>query len=199
MRRISAIENVTLDGVMQSPGRPDEDTRNGFAQGGWASRYMDHVAAEEMGRGQQEASRFGSAMLFGRVTYADFASVWPAQPDHPITAFFANVDKYVVSNSLPDDLPWARSHVLRGDAVEVVRQLKETDGPDLNILGSGVLVRSLQAADLIDGYVLSIHPLVLGEGSQLFDRSNRLSSLKLVRSVPTTTGVIIATYEVERT
>ena len=198
MRRISVIENITLDGIMQSPGRPDEDTRNGFTQGGWASRYMDHVAAEEMGRGQQEASQFGSAMLFGRVTYADFATVWPAQVDNPLTEFFANIDKYVVSNTLPDELPWVRSHVLRGDGVDVIRQLKEADGPDLNILGSGVLVRSLQEANLIDTYVLSIHPLILGEGFRLFERSDVLSALKLVRSVPTTTGVIIATYEVER-
>jgi dihydrofolate reductase len=181
MRRTSVIENITLDGIMQSPGRPDEDTRNGFAQGGWASRCMDQVAAEEMGRGQQEASEFGSVMLFGRITYTDFATVWPAQVDNPLTEFFANIEKYVVSNTLPDELPWVRAHVLRGDGVDEIRKLKETEGPDL-----------------IDTYTLSIHPLILGKGFRLFDRSDAFSSMRLVRSVPTTTGVIIATYEVER-
>lgn len=198
MRRITAIENVTLDGVMQSPGREDEDTRNGFTHGGWASRNMDEVAAKEMGFGQQVASEHGSAMLFGRVTYTDFANVWPQQEGSPFKTFFEQVDKFVISNTLVEPLGWTRSHLLEGDAVDIIRTLKETPGPDLNILGSGVLVRSLQAADLIDAYVLSIHPLILGEGFRLFEGAGLPSILKLVRSVPTTTGVIIATYDVDR-
>ncbi|HWK81858.1 MAG TPA: dihydrofolate reductase family protein [Thermomicrobiales bacterium] len=200
MRRITAIEHVTLDGVMQAPGRPDEDTRGGFTHGGWAGPYMDEVMAREMGRGREEASG-SAAMLFGRRTYEDFFSVWPKQVDSPFSAFFNGVHKLVVSTTLAEPLPWVRSTLLAGDAVKTVGALKATDGPDLNILGSGELVRSLHRAGLIDAFVLSIIPLTLGSGQTLFapgERNDHMARLTLVRSVPTTTGVIIATYEVNR-
>lgn len=197
MRRITAIENVTLDGVMQAPGRPDEDTRGGFTHGGWAGPYMDEVMAQEMGRGREDAAS-SAAMLFGRRTYEDFFRVWPNQTDSPFSAFFNGVEKLVVSNTLADPLPWQRSTLLAGDAVETVGALKATEGPDLNILGSGELVRSLHRAGLIDAFVLSIFPLTLGTGQTLFapdERHDRVAGLTLVRCVPTSTGVIIATYE----
>lgn len=197
MRRITAIENVTLDGVMQAPGRPDEDTRGGFTHGGWAGPYMDEVMAQEMGRGREDAAS-SAAMLFGRRTYEDFFRVWPNQTDSPFSAFFDGVEKLVVSNTLADPLPWQRSTLLAGDAVETVGALKATAGPDLNILGSGELVRSLHRAGLIDAFVLSIFPLTLGTGQTLFapdERHDRVAGLTLVRCVPTSTGVIIATYE----
>lgn len=193
MRRITAIENISLDGVMQAPGRPDEDTRGGFTHGGWAGKYSDEVAQQEMMRGQAAAVA-SAAMLFGRRTYEDFAQVW--QGSDPISAFFAGIEKLVVSNTLSKPLSWARSSLLRGDAVDVIGALKATDGPDLNILGSGELVRSLHRAGLIDVFRLSIHPLTLGGGQTLFAPDDHGAELTLVRSVPTTTGVIIATYEV---
>lgn len=198
MRRITAIEHVTLDGVMQAPGRQDEDTRGGFTHGGWAGPYMDEVMAREMGREEASGS---AAMLFGRRTYEDFFSVWPKQVDSPFSAFFNGVDKLVVSTTLAEPLPWVRSTLLAGDAVKTVGALKATDGPDLNILGSGELVRSLHRAGLIDAFVLSIFPLTLGSGQTLFapgERNDHMARLTLVRNVPTTTGVIIATYEVNR-
>lgn len=195
MRRITAIELVTLDGVMQAPGRPDEDRRGGFIHGGWAGKYSDEVARQEMTRGRAEATS-GAAMLFGRRTYEDFATVW--QGNDPISAFFAEMEKIVISNTLADPLPWAHSTLVRGDAVETIGALKATEGPDLNILGSGELVRSLHKAELIDAFVLSIHPLTLGNGQPLFLSDEHLAELTLVRCVPTTTGVIIATYEVNR-
>ncbi|MGC4191338.1 MAG: dihydrofolate reductase family protein [Thermomicrobiales bacterium] len=200
MRRITAIENVTLDGVMQAPGRPDEDTRGGFTHGGWGGRYMDDVMAREMGRGREEAT-MAAAMLFGRRTYEDFFAVWPKQTDSPFSAFFNTVDKLVVSNTLTEPLPWERSTLLRGDAVETVGALQATDGPNLNILGSGELVRSLHKAGLVDTFILSIFPLTLGTGQTLFapnEQHDHVAEMTLVRSVPTTTGVIIATYEVNR-
>ncbi|MGB3328258.1 MAG: dihydrofolate reductase family protein [Thermomicrobiales bacterium] len=195
MRRITAIENVTLDGVMQAPGRPDEDTRGGFAHGGWAGPYNDAVGMEEASRGM--AASASSAMLFGRRTWEDFATVWN-RPGEPFSDFFAGIDKYVVSSTLTEPLAWARSILLAGDGVEAIRALKATDGPDLTILGSGALVRSLHTAGLIDVFRLSIHPLTLGSGQTLFTPDDHLADMTLVRSVPTTTGVIIATYEVKR-
>lgn len=193
MRRITAIENVTLDGVMQAPGRPDEDTRGGFRHGGWGGRYSDEVAMQEASRGMAEVS--DAAILLGRRTWEDFANVWN-RPGERFSDFFAGIDKYVVSNTLTEPLSWARSFLLAGDAVETIGSLKAVDGPDLTIHGSGALVRSLHRAGLIDSFVLSIYPLTLGSGQTLFTADDHLAEMTLVRSVPTTTGVIIATYEV---
>ena len=161
MRTITVSNSVTLDGVMQAPGRPDEDRRGGFAHGGWANPYFDPVMIEsagvEMGRGTE--------MLFGRRTYDDFAAVWPNMPaDNPFTKVLNEARKHVVSNSLSEPLSWTNSALLRGKAVDTVRALKAGDGPDLVILGSGELLRSLMRHDLIDEIRLLIHPLVLGSG-----------------------------------
>jgi dihydrofolate reductase len=191
MRTITVSNSVTLDGVMQAPGRPDEDRRGGFEHGGWANPYFDPLMIEsagvEMGRGAE--------MLFGRRTYADFASVWPHMPDdNPFTRVLNDARKHVISNTLREPLAWRNSTLHAGDAPETVARLKAEDGPDLVILGSGELLRSLMRHDLIDEIRLLIHPLVLGSGRRMFDDDLPLTRFKLSDSQPTTTGVIIARY-----
>jgi dihydrofolate reductase len=191
MREITVFNSVTLDGVTQAPGRPDEDTRGGFANGGWAAPYMDEV----MGRVAAEGMAGPGALLLGRRTYEDFHGFWPHQTDNPFTEVLDNTRKYVASRTLREPLPWRNSTLLEGDAAEAVARLKEQPGEDLTVLGSGELVQSLRRCDLVDRYVLLIHPLVLGSGRRLFPDGGPASTLRLVGSVPTTTGVIIATYQ----
>jgi dihydrofolate reductase len=190
MRRVTVTVSVSLDGVMQGPGRADEDTSGGFDRGGWATPYVDEVMMAKMGEGM---SRPG-ALLLGRRTFIHFASYWPHQTDNPFTDRLTSTQKYVVSNTLVEPVEWENSTVLSGDAAEVVADLKHHDGPDLAILGSGELIRSLRRANLVDEYVLSIHPLVLGSGRRLFDDGDAPSPLTLVESLTTSTGVVIATY-----
>jgi dihydrofolate reductase len=190
--KLVAVDNVTLDGVMQGPGHTDEDRRGGFEHGGWAPPYADEVMGRVMGKGIAE----GGALLFGRQTYEKFAAVWPNQPDdNPYKSVLNDRQKYVASTTLQEPLPWVNSTLLEGDAAQAVAALKQQPGGDLVVLGSGDLVRSLMRHDLIDEFVLSIHPLVLGSGRRLFADGGASASLRLVDSVPTTTGVIIATYE----
>jgi dihydrofolate reductase len=191
MGTITVVNNLTLDGVMQAPGRPDEDTRGGFAFGGWALPYDDAVKGTAMGAGMAR----GGALLFGRRTYEDFFNVWPTRTDNPFTDVLNNMQKYVASTTLTEPLPWANSTVLRGDAGDAVADLKEQPNTDLTILGSCALIRSLLQRRLIDRWVLLIHPLVLGAGLRLFPADGPSDALKLVDSVSTTTGVVIATYE----
>lgn len=190
MRKISVVNSVTLDGVMQAPGGSEEDTRGGFAHGGWAQPYNDPVMARTMGEGMAE----GGALLFGRRTYEDFAAYWPRQRDNPFTPVLNARQKYVVSTTLTGPLRWQNSTLLAGDAAERVAALKAGPGADLTILGSGALIRSLLRHNLIDEYLLLIHPLLLGSGRRLFPDDGASVPLRLVKSVPTTTGVIIATY-----
>ena len=190
MRRVIVTEHVTLDGVMQAPGRPEEDVRGGFDRGGWAEPHNDEVMGRVMGEGM---ARTG-AMLLGRRTYEDFAGFWPSQTDNPFTEALDNIQKYVASTTLREPLPWQNTTLVAGDAADAVADLKTQPGPDLAILGSGELVTSLRRRNLIDEYVLLIHPLVLGQGRRLFTDDAPASELLLVDSVPTSTGVIIATY-----
>jgi dihydrofolate reductase len=191
MSRLTVVSNITLDGVMQAPGRPDEDTRDGFAHGGWGAPYGDEV----MGRVMGERMARPGALLLGRRTYEDFASYWPKQTDNPFTPVLDERRKYVVSTTLSEPLPWSNSTLLPGDAVRAVAQLKEQRDDDLAVLGSGELVRSLMPHGLIDEYLLSIHPLLLGSGRRLFGDDATTVALRLVDSTTTTTGVIIATYQ----
>jgi dihydrofolate reductase len=191
MSKLVVNENLTLDGVMQSPADPDEDRREGFERGGWAPPYFDHVMGEAAAGGMAKEG----AMLFGRRTFEQFASFWPTQPDdNPFAAVLNNRQKYVASRTLEEPLSWANSTLLRGDATEAVAELKE-QGNDLVVLGSGELVRSLMQANLVDEYVLLIHPLVLGSGGRLFVDDGPSASLRLVDTKTTTTGVVIATYQ----
>jgi dihydrofolate reductase len=191
VRNISAILSISMDGVIQAPGRPDEDTRGGFERGGWAMPYNDEVMAQRMGEGMASSG----AMLFGRRTYEDFYSYWPQQTDNPFTPYLNQATKYVVSNTLSEPLQWQNSILLSGDPAASVSRLKSESGPDLGIVGSAQLVRSLLAAKLIDRYLLLIHPLVLGQGHRLFDERGPGVDFELTDSVVTSKGVIIATYE----
>jgi dihydrofolate reductase len=191
MRKVSVTINLSLDGVMQGPGRPDEDTRGGFQRGGWALPYNDPVMGRVMGEGMAHTG----ALLLGRRTYEDFAGYWPHQKDNPFTEVLDSIRKYVASRTLTEPLPWKNSTLLPGDATESVAILKQEPGPDIAILGSGELVQSLRSTNLIDEYVLLIHPLVLGSGRRLFPDGGPSSELRLASSVTTTTGVAIATYQ----
>jgi dihydrofolate reductase len=192
MRKVIVNNSLTLDGVMQAPGRPDEDRRGGFEHGGWAQRYFDSVMADVAAEGMAK----GTALLFGRRTYQDFASFWPNQTDdNPFTPVLNESQKYVASTTLEEPLSWANSTLLRGDAAEAVATLKEEPGKDLVVLGSGELVQSLMRRNLVDQYVLLIHPLVLGSGRRLFPDDGAFAALRLVDSKTTTTGVVIATYQ----
>ena len=191
MSRLVVNENLTLDGVMQSPAAPDEDRRDGFEHGGWAPPYFDQV----MGDWAAEGMAKGGAMLFGRRTFEQFASFWSTQPDdNPFAAVLNNRQKYVASRTLEEPLSWRNSTLLQGDAMEAVAKLKEQPD-DLGVLGSGELVRSLMRANLVDEYVLLIHPLVLGSGRRLFPDGGPSADLRLVDTKTTTTGVVIATYQ----
>jgi dihydrofolate reductase len=190
--KVVVTNHLTLDGVMQAPGHPDEDRRGGFEHGGWQPPYADSVMASAMAEGIAK----GEALLFGRRTYEKFAAVWPNQPeDKPYTAVLNNRQKYVASTTLKEPLPWTNSTLLKGDAAEAVASLREQPGMDLVVLGSGGLVQSLMRRNLIDEYVLTIHPLVLGSGRRLFPDGGESAALRLVDSKATTTGVVIATYE----
>ena len=194
MRRVVANLNMTLDGVIQAPGRADEDTRGDFQYGGWAAPYFDPVAAEVAAEGMQAAPD----LLFGRRTYEDFYQVWPNRTDNMFTEVLNKAPKYVASWTLKKPLPWQNSILLKGEAADTVAALKEQPGKDLLILGSAALVRSLMRHGLIDEYALSIHPLVLGAGQRLFDGDSPFAKLELVGSRSTTTGVIITTYRPKR-
>jgi dihydrofolate reductase len=190
MTRVVVFMNLTLDGVMQAPGRPDEDVRGGFAHGGWATPYADPA----MGRVAAESMATTGALLFGRRTYEDFYAVWPHRKNNPFTEVLNNTRKYVASTTLEEPLPWSNSTLLKGDAAKAVADLKARPGKDIVVLGSGALLQSLMPHNLIDEYVLQIHPLVLGSGSRLFNHGP-FAALRLVATTTTTTGVVIATYQ----
>jgi dihydrofolate reductase len=187
MGKIVVFNSVTLDGVMQSPARPDEDTREGFPYGGWAVPYADPKAA-----GPSMSTAGG--LLLGRRTYEDFYAIWPNRTDNPYTEILNNSPKYVASRTLHEPLPWMNSILLKGDIPQTVAALKKQLEKDLVILGSGELIQTLIKNHLIDMYILLIHPLVLGMGTRLFRDGTSYSKLQLVESKPTTTDVLIATY-----
>ncbi len=190
MSKVVVIEHLTLDGVMQGPGRPDEDRRDGFEYGGWAAARSDPLMQQVMG------AHMGNAwsLLTGRITYEALYDFWPKQPSNPMTDALNNVEKFVAPTSLAEPLPWQNSTLLKGDAAAAVATLKQEHEKTLVIFVSGMLVQSLMRRDLIDEYVLQIHPLVLGTGRRLFPDGSPLTNLSLVDTVTTGTGVIIATY-----
>jgi dihydrofolate reductase len=189
--KVIVIEQLTLDGVMQAPGHPDEDPRDGFEHGGWATQRQDPAMQEAMGARMSSAW----ALLAGRTTYERFADYWPKQEPNPFTETLNAAQKYVVSTTLTDPLPWQNSTLLKGDAAEAVAGLKRELDENLVVFGSGVLVRSLLPHDLVDELLLLIHPLVLGSGRRLFqDTGSSPSAFELVDSATTGTSVLMATY-----
>jgi dihydrofolate reductase len=190
MRKLSVTVSLSLDGVMQAPGRTDEDVRGGFDRGGWANAYNDDVMGRRMAEGMSKETE----LIFGRRTYQDFFGVWPNRTDNPFTEVLDRTRKYVASRTLVGPLPWQNSTLLSGDAADSVTELKRSPGPDLVVLGSGDLVQTLRRAALVDEYFLLIHPLILGTGSRLFPDGSP-ANLQLVESLTTTTGVIIASYQ----
>jgi dihydrofolate reductase len=191
MRNVVAFTSLTLDGVMQAPGRPDEDTRGGFQHGGWALPYNDPV----MGKVAAEGMAGGGAILLGRRTYKDFAGFWPKQKNNPFTDALNKTQKYVASKTLKEPLSWVNSTLLKGDVPKAVAKIKARPDGDMVVLGSGELVKTLMKNDLVDRYILLIHPLVLGTGRRLFADGIPLAKFKVVDTKTTTTGVVIATYQ----
>ena len=191
MRKLAVIEFVTLDGVMQSLGSPDEDREGGFEYGGWSAPYGDKVLGKAAGEGLAATS----AYLFGRKTYQKMAAYWPTEPDaNPIAAHLNATPKYVVTRTLTAS-GWAGSHVLGGDVVASVNDLKQHGDGTIVVLGSGVLVQKLTENDLIDEYRLFIHPLVLGAGKRLFRDTSRPVPMQPTGCTPTTTGVLLLSYQ----
>ncbi len=189
MGKVIVMNWVTLDGVMQGPGRPDEDTRDGFEHGGWAIPYSDEAMVAKMGE------RMGGdrAFLFGRRTYEELLAFWNARGG-PFKDALNTAHKYVASSNPAARLDWPNSTLLHGNVPAAVADLKEGSGTNLVIMGSGVLIGSLMAADLIDECLLMIAPLVLSTGRRLFAGGTQ-ASLRLVDSITTSTGTLIATYE----
>lgn len=197
MGRIVVMNQVTLDGVMQGPARPGEDTRGGFSHSGWGSH--SNQSPEDVANAMSERMAAGGGLrgwLFGRWTYEDPLAVWNARGG-PFKDALNNAAKYVASTTLREPLPWPNSTLLHGDLAEAVGALKaRTDGV-LAIMGSGELIGSLMAADLIDEYLLMIHPLVLGSGRRLFPDGVEMT-LRLTQGVVTSGGMVIASYEPAR-
>ena len=197
MGRIVVMNHVTLDGVMQGPGRADEDTRGGFTLGGWAARSVTPDDATGKAMGERITAGGGLAgWLFGRRTYEDLLATWNARGG-PFKDALNDGRKFVASSSGETSLAWPNSTLLHGDVPAEVAELKQATSTNLVIMGSGVLIGSLMAADLIDEYVLMIHPLVLGTGRRLFPAGVQ-ASLRLTDSVTSAAGVVIATYEPAR-
>lgn len=183
---------LTLDGVYQAPGAPDEDTSDGFDQGGWQYPYLDQVMGEVIDQWFAGADAF----LLGRRTYEIFAAYWPLHndPDNPIATKLNELPKYVASRQ--DLQPgWRHSSVLRGQLSDAVTELKSRPGRELQVHGSGALVRALHDLGLIDEYRMLISPVVLGAGKRLFGGGSAPSALRLVRSRTTSTGSIAAEYQ----
>ncbi len=190
MRKLIASTFVSLDGVMQAPGGPEEDSTQGFSLGGWTFTYWDEV----MGQSMSGFDGNDRELVLGRKTYEIFASYWPQQPeDHPIARTFNAARKHVASRTLKS-LQWTNSSLLGGDIVSAINALKGQPGHDLQIIGSGNMIQTLQAASLIDEYNVWTFPVVLGRGKRLFESDARPCALRLVASKVSTTGVVMSTY-----
>lgn len=189
MRKIIAITHVTLDGVMQSPGGPEEDPSGGFTQGGWIWPFGDEALDEALG----EIMSGAFDLLLGRRTYEIFAAYWPYAGDNPIAKAFNKATKFVVTNSL-DRFDWANSQPIGGDAVDEIRRLKAAGGPELHVWGGSELLQTLIAADLVDEFRVWVYPVVLGKGKRLFEAGLPPHCMTLAESRSTSRGVLFNTY-----
>jgi dihydrofolate reductase len=190
MRTLVVSTFLTLDGVMQAPGGPEEDPTGGFTHGGWSVNYWDDLMGQAMG----EAMTPPFDLLLGRKTYEIFAAHWPHATDEPGAEVLNSATKYVASRTL-DAVDWQNSILLEGEVAEAVARLKEEEGPEIQVHGSGRLIQTLLEHDLVDEYRLWIFPVVLGTGKRLFADGAIPRGLKLVDSKTSTTGVLVATYE----
>jgi dihydrofolate reductase len=192
MRKLRVIEFLSLDGVMQGPGAPDEDTEGGFEHGGWALPYHDQVLGARVAEGTMAET---DAYLFGRKTYEKFAAYWPTAPQEiPFTNPLNKTQKYVASTTL-ENVEWQNSTLIKGDVAEEVANLKQQRGKNIAVLGSGELVQTLINNDLVDEYFLTVYPLVLGRGKRLFRDAEEIARLLLVDSKTTSTGGVVLTYQ----
>ncbi|HKY12808.1 MAG TPA: dihydrofolate reductase family protein [Gaiellaceae bacterium] len=184
------IEFLSLDGVMQGPGSPEEDTEGGFRHGGWQRPYFDEV----LGASAAEGMAATDGYLFGRKTYEKMAAYWPTAPDDdPYAKHLNSTPKYVASRTL-QDVEWENSTLIKGDVVEEVAKLKEQPGKNIAVLGSGDLVQTLIEHDLVDEFFLAVFPIVVGSGKRLFREADEVRRLSLVDSNTTGTGGLILTY-----
>ncbi|HEY7567452.1 MAG TPA: dihydrofolate reductase family protein [Gemmatimonadaceae bacterium] len=190
MRRLTINTFLTLDGVIQAPGAPDEDTSNGFKHGGWIAKYWDDV----MGQIMDQTMRQPFDLLLGRKTYDIFAAYWPSSTQEPVASAFNKATKYIASRTLEKG-SWAPTQVLKGDVAQEVAKLKRGEGPELQVHGSANFAQTLIKNNLIDTYRLWFFPLVLGTGKRLFADGTVPAALKLTDSETSTTGVTIATFE----
>ena len=190
MRKLIVLSFISIDGVMQAPGGPEEDPTGGFDHGGWAAGYWDDLLGELMG--EQMAEPFD--LLLGRRTYEIFAAHWPYVRDNPFADTLNAAKKYVVTGTMgkPD---WDNSTLITGDVVNQIQRLKEMDGPQLQVHGSGNLIQTLLKNDLIDRFYLKVFPITLGNGKKLFAGGTIPASYSLLGTRTTSRGVIVATYD----
>ncbi len=191
--QIILTDFMSLDGVVQAPGGPEEDTDGGFAHGGWSHPYFD---PEAMGSVWDEVIRRSDALLFGRRTWQAMAAAWPERAGDPFADRMNEIPKYVASRTLSeDDLTWSGSTLLPADdAIGAVRELRARDGKGLQVMGSPSLAAQLVEHDLVDEYVLMIEPILLGGGKRVFPEDGRARPLELVSTTTASTGVLICTY-----
>jgi dihydrofolate reductase len=190
MGKIKAITNVTLDGVMQSPARPEEDPRDGFEHGGWAAPY---AAMQQPEAGDAFANM--GALLFGRWTYESFYDYWPTQTDNPFTGVLNSIRKYVVSTTLNEPLPWSNSVLIKRDVPRTLERVKEDEAQGIVVFGSGVLIQSLMRWNVLDELTLLIHPLILGSGRRLLPAGGVFTGAPIRNAKTTSNGVVIVTYQ----
>ena len=190
MRKLIVSTFLTLDGVMQAPGGPEEDDSGGFEHGGWSVNYWDDL----MGEVKTEEFNVPFDMLLGRRSYEILGAFWPSAPEEAGGKPLNDATKFVASRGRPA-LEWEPSVLIEGDAAEGVAELTETDGPELQVHGSGNLIQTLMRHGLVDEYRLWVFPLVLGSGKRLFADGTIPAGLKLVDNKVSTTGVVMGTYE----
>jgi dihydrofolate reductase len=190
MRKLVVSTFMTLDGVMQAPGGPEEDPSGGFEHGGWSVNYWDDDMAASMAKAFEKPFD----LLLGRTTYEIFAAHWPHARDQPGAAELNGARKYVASRTL-DSVEWENSTLLEGDVAEAVARIKEADGPEIQVHGSADLIQTLLKADLVDELRLMIFPIVLGGGKRLFGDGAIPAGLELAESTTSSTGVLITRYE----
>lgn len=188
MKKITVLTFLSLDGVMQAPGGPDEDTSGNFKYGGWIVPYFDEFGSKEMGK--QMDKKYD--LLLGRKTYDIFANYWPKHTEG--WPQVNKITKFVVSKTLQNPT-WENTVVIKGDVVNDLKKLKKQEGPDLQVHGSGNLIQTLMAHDLIDEFWLKIFPVTLGKGKRLFDKGVIPAAFELTESQITPTGVIFASYK----